>query len=157
MDVRNEDVLYNWIDRAFMFISKGIRPFKVAKEMHLIIIQALIDLCSKIGSFIVDLSASTCMCFFSKNSIIISASKFLSDHLSLYMQTIKAYQTLGHHILVLKLDMEVYMKVLEPLVEVAMLELDVEYVHSFNIDFLDKKCLGVDQWVYEPHGSRVDF
>jgi len=97
----------------------------------------------------------------------------LSDHLSLYRQTIKAYQTLGHHILALKLDMEVYMKVLEPLVEVAMLELDVEYVHSFNIDFLIRSVWGwingfmnlkARGWIfelgggfYEPHGLGDNF
>jgi hypothetical protein len=36
--------------------------------------------------------------------------------------------------------MEVFVEVLEPFVEVAMPELDVEHVHSFNIDFPIKKC-----------------
>ncbi len=49
-NVRNEVVLYNWTDRASMFISKADRPFKIAKEMHLAIVQALINVCSKIGS-----------------------------------------------------------------------------------------------------------
>ncbi len=34
IDVQNEDVLYNWMDKAIMFISKVDKPFKVAKEMH---------------------------------------------------------------------------------------------------------------------------
>ncbi len=52
-DVRNEVVLYNWTDRASMFISKADRPFRATKEMHLAIVQALINVCSKIGSSIV--------------------------------------------------------------------------------------------------------
>ncbi len=40
----------------------------------------------------------------------------------------------------LELDMEVSMKVLEPLVEVAAPKPDTEHVHNFNIDFLVKKC-----------------
>ncbi len=47
IDVQNEDVLYNWIDRAFMSKSKAIKPFKAINEMHLITIQALINVCSK--------------------------------------------------------------------------------------------------------------
>jgi len=34
INVLNKDMLYNWTDRAFMFISKVGRPFKVTKEMH---------------------------------------------------------------------------------------------------------------------------
>ncbi len=62
VDVRNENVLYNWTDKASMFISKVRKPFKAAKEMHLVIVQALIDVCSKIGSFVTDLYESTGMC-----------------------------------------------------------------------------------------------
>jgi hypothetical protein len=36
--------------------------------------------------------------------------------------------------------MEVLIEVLEPLVEVAMPELDAEHLHSFDIDFPIKKC-----------------
>jgi hypothetical protein len=80
------------------------------------------------------------MCSSSKDSFIIFASKYLSDHLSFCRQIVKVCQTLGHHILALESNVEVFTKVLEPLVEVATLELDVEHVHSFNIDSLDKKC-----------------
>jgi hypothetical protein len=52
------------------------------KKMYLVIIQALINVCSKIRSFVVDLSTSTGMCPSSKNSFSIFASKFLSNHLS---------------------------------------------------------------------------
>jgi hypothetical protein len=65
-----------------MFISKAGRPPKVAKEMHPSIIHALIDVCSKTRSSIMDLSASTGMCSFSKNSFIISTSNFLYNHIS---------------------------------------------------------------------------
>jgi hypothetical protein len=35
IDVQNEYVLYDWIDRTSMSISKVGRPFKAIKEMHL--------------------------------------------------------------------------------------------------------------------------
>ncbi len=31
LDVHNEDVLYNWTDRASVSISKASRPFKATK------------------------------------------------------------------------------------------------------------------------------
>ncbi len=80
--------MYNWIYGAFMSISKAGIPFKVAKEMHPSIIQALINVCSKTRSSIMDLSASIGMCSFSKNSFIISTSIFLYNHLSPYRQHI---------------------------------------------------------------------
>jgi hypothetical protein len=36
--------------------------------------------------------------------------------------------------------MEVFMEVLEPLVELAMLKLDAEHVHNFDINSFVKKC-----------------
>ncbi len=86
IDVRNEDMLYNWIERASMFISKANKLFKATKKMHLSIFQALINVCSKTRSFVVNLSPSTSMCSFSKNSFTIFASKILFDHLSPYKQ-----------------------------------------------------------------------
>jgi len=65
-----------------MFISKARKPFRATKEMHLATIQALINVYSKIRSFVVDLSTFTNMCPSSKNSFIIFASKKLSNHLS---------------------------------------------------------------------------
>jgi hypothetical protein len=53
--------------------------------------------------------------------------------------TIKAWQSLGHHILALESDMEVFMEVLEPFIEMAMLGPDAEHVHNFNIDSYVKK------------------
>jgi hypothetical protein len=38
IDVCGEDVFYNWMNRASMSISKVGMPFKVAKEMHLVMI-----------------------------------------------------------------------------------------------------------------------
>jgi hypothetical protein len=71
-------------DRAFMSISKVGEPFRVAKEMHPSTVQALIDVYSKTRSSIADLSTSTVMCYFSKNSFTIFASKNFSNHLSPY-------------------------------------------------------------------------
>jgi hypothetical protein len=82
IDVWNEDVLYYWTNRASMSISKASKPFGATKEMRHVIVHALINVCSKIGSFITDLSTSTSMCYSLKNSFIISTSKNLSDHLS---------------------------------------------------------------------------
>ncbi len=84
IDVQNEDVLHNWTDRASMSISKVRRPFRAAKEIHLVTIQALIDIYSRTRS--VDLSTSLGMCLSSKNPSSISMSNFLSNHLSPYMQ-----------------------------------------------------------------------
>jgi hypothetical protein len=53
-----------------MFISKVGRPSKAAKEMHLAIIQALINVCSKTRSFVADLFISIGMCLSSKNSFL---------------------------------------------------------------------------------------
>jgi hypothetical protein len=78
-------VLYNWMDRASMSISKVGRPFKAIKEMHFATIHALIDVCSKTRSFVADLSTSTSMCF-SKNPFSIFTSKIVSNHLPPYRQ-----------------------------------------------------------------------
>ncbi len=79
------------------------------------------------------------MCSFSKNSFTIFASNFFWTIFHLASNTVKACQSLQHHILALELDMEVFMKVLEPLVEVAAPKPNTEHVHNFNIDFLVKK------------------
>jgi len=82
IDVQNEDVLYNWTSRASMSISKVSMPFKALKEIHFVIVQALIDVCSKTTSSIADLSTSTSMCPSSRNSFSIFASNIVSNHLS---------------------------------------------------------------------------
>ncbi len=53
--------------------------------------------------------------------------------------TVKACQSLEHHILALELDMEVFMEVLEPFVKVAMPKLDAKHIHRFTIDFSIEK------------------
>jgi hypothetical protein len=138
IDVWNEDVLCNWMDKASMFVSKADKPFEAIKEMHPSTIQALINVCSKIGSSIMDLFASTNMCS-SKTSFTIFESKNLFDHFSPYKQHCQSLPNLGHHILVLELDMQVFTNMLEPIIEVAILELDIEHVHNFDIDFPIKK------------------
>jgi hypothetical protein len=82
IDVRNEHALCNWMDRASMSISKVDKCLRATKEMYLAIDQALIDVYFKTRSSIAILSASTCMCPSLKNSFIIFASIFLSNHLS---------------------------------------------------------------------------
>jgi hypothetical protein len=54
---------------------------------------------------------------------------------------IKACQNLGRHILALESNMAVLIEVLEPRIEVAMLEPNLKHVHSFDIDFPIKKHL----------------
>ncbi len=139
IDVRNENMLYNWMDKASMSLSKAGRPFRATKEMHLAIIQALIDVCSKTRSYVADLFTSTCMCFSSKNSFTIFASKTFLTIFHLASNIVRAYKSLGHHILALESDMEVFMEVLELLIEVAMFEFDTKHVHNFDIDSLVKK------------------
>jgi hypothetical protein len=92
IDVQNEDVLYNWTNMASMSISKVGKPFRAAKEMLFVTIQTLIDVCSKTGSSIADLFASTGMCPSSRNSFSIFASNIVSNHLSPCRQH---YQGLG--------------------------------------------------------------
>lgn len=56
IDIHCENVLYNWMDRASMSISKFGILFRATKKMHLDMVQALIDVYSKIGSYVIDLS-----------------------------------------------------------------------------------------------------
>jgi hypothetical protein len=46
INVQNEDVYNNWTNKASMSISKASKPFMATKEMHLAIVQALIDVYS---------------------------------------------------------------------------------------------------------------
>ncbi len=75
-------MLYNRTDKVSTFISKVNVPFKARKEMHPSNFQALIDVCSKIGSSIADLSVFTSMCSFFKKSFTIFTSKKFSNHFS---------------------------------------------------------------------------
>ncbi len=67
IDVWNEDVLYNWMDRASMSLSKAGGPFKASKEMHLVMVQTLINVYSKTGSYVANLFISIGMCPSSRN------------------------------------------------------------------------------------------
>jgi hypothetical protein len=80
IDVWNEDVLYNWMDRDSMSISKPVNPLRLQRKCILLLF--LINVYSKIGPFVANLFASTCMCSSSKNSFTVFASKKLSNHLS---------------------------------------------------------------------------
>jgi hypothetical protein len=108
------------MDKAFMSISKVGKPFKVVKEMHLTIIQALINFYFKIGSYVVNLFASTSTCSSSKNSFTIFSSKNLFDHLSPCRQHCQGMP--------------------KPWAQVAMLEPNTKHVHDFDINSPIKKC-----------------
>ncbi len=75
-------MLYNWTDKVSMSISKVNVPFKTTKEMHPSNFQASIDVSSKIGSSVVNLSVFTNMCSFLKKSFTIFTSEILSNHFS---------------------------------------------------------------------------
>jgi len=79
------------------------------------------------------------MCPSSQNSFIIFASKNCLTIFHLASNIVKAYQSLGCHILALESDMEVFTEVLKPFIEVAMPEPNTKHVHNFNIDSLVKK------------------
>jgi hypothetical protein len=55
-------VLYNWMDRAFMSLSKAGGPFRAANEMHLVTVRTLINVYSKTRSYVADLFISIGMC-----------------------------------------------------------------------------------------------
>jgi hypothetical protein len=58
INVQEEEVIYNWMDMSSTMMSTVGKPFWVAKEMHSFMLQALIGVCSKAGSFVIDLSTS---------------------------------------------------------------------------------------------------
>jgi hypothetical protein len=109
-------MLYNWMDRVSMSISKVDRPFMATKEMHPSTIQALINVCSKIGSFIMDL-------IYLHPQVCVPSQKIHSQFLHqnfcltifhLVGNIIRACQSLGCHILTLESNMDVFIEVLEP-------------------------------------------
>jgi hypothetical protein len=55
MDIHCENVLYNWMNRASMSISKSGILFKASKKMHLGMVQASINVYSKIAYCVIDL------------------------------------------------------------------------------------------------------
>ncbi len=71
IDVWNEDVLYNWTDRAFLSTSKSANPLE--PQRICILLFFLINVYSKIGSFVANLFASISTCFPSKKSFTVFA------------------------------------------------------------------------------------
>ncbi len=57
VNVQNEEVLYNYTDASSMSKSKNGKPFRAAKEIHHVTLQALIEVCSQSKSLVADLSA----------------------------------------------------------------------------------------------------
>ncbi len=57
--VADEDILYNWTDNNIITFSSSGKPLYVAKEMHPLILEALIGTCSKSKSFVIDFVTST--------------------------------------------------------------------------------------------------
>jgi hypothetical protein len=99
--------------------SKNGRPFQAAKEIHPMILQALIKVYFQSRSLVVALSASTCLFkFLSFSSFFAFIPIFVFDFHALSRQYIRACQILQCHILALELNMEVLKKVLQLLVEV---------------------------------------
>jgi hypothetical protein len=77
-----KDVLYNYIDANSMTKSQTGRAFRVAKEFHVIILQAFIDVCSPPISIVVDLNCNTCI-FFHPFLIFLDSKLFLQPFVSL--------------------------------------------------------------------------
>ncbi len=70
-------------------------------------------------------------------NLCISSCVYLYFHVG---KSVRACQSLGRHILVLEPNMEVFTKVLEPLIVVDMLNPKSNYIHNFDNDYLVKKC-----------------
>lgn len=126
INVQEEDVIYNWMDMSSMMMSKVGQPFWVAKEMHSFMLQALIGVCSKVGSFVTNLSASTCLhssFFISKIPTFLLVPFFIITSICAIGNNIRACHTLHCHILALKLfNIDIFTEVLEPLVKVPTLQ-----------------------------------
>jgi len=76
--------------------------------------------CSRVGSFVVDLSASTGL--FPPLSLAFSLFVYSLVLVFILIPFIKACHALCHHVLALELDMDVFTEVLEPLVTIPILE-----------------------------------
>jgi hypothetical protein len=53
--VAEEDVLYNWTSKDSMVISALSVPIRGAKEIHALNLQAFVEVCSPLDSFIIHL------------------------------------------------------------------------------------------------------
>ncbi len=106
INVQEEDVIYNWMDMSSMMMSKVGKPFWVAKEIHSFMLQALIGVCSKAGSFVIDLFASTSLhlsFLISKILAFLLVPFFIVTSICVVGNNIKACHTFCCHILALKL------------------------------------------------------
>lgn len=59
INVLEKDVLYNWTDMSSLSMSKTRKPFRASREFHPLTFHVFIEVCSRVRSFIVDLSTST--------------------------------------------------------------------------------------------------
>lgn len=80
VNVRNENVFYNYIDVSSMSKSKNGRPFQAAKEIHPMTLQALIKVYFQSRSLVVALFTSTCLFkFLSFSSFFVFIPIFVFD------------------------------------------------------------------------------
>ncbi len=110
------------VDMPSMMMSKVGKPFWVVKEMHSFMLQALIEVCSKVDSFVTDLSASIGLhpsFLISKSLAFLIVPFFILTSICAIGNNIKACHTLRCHTLALKLlDIDISIEVLDTLVKV---------------------------------------
>jgi hypothetical protein len=82
--VAKEDVLHNWTDSTLMIISSSGKPFRVGKEMHLLILEALIRACLKPKLFVVDFATSTSMYYFKHCIVALDIHSIISFNIFLH-------------------------------------------------------------------------
>lgn len=124
INVPKEDVIYNWTDMSSMTMSKAKKLFWATKKVHSPMLQAFSEVCSKAGSFVVDLFASTCLHLLSyfQNSMFLLVPFPILTFICVVGNNIRACHTLRHHILVLELDIDIFIEMLNSLVEVPTLD-----------------------------------
>jgi hypothetical protein len=49
-----KNVFYNWTEMSWMSMSRIKKPFQVVREFHPLTFQALLEVCSKVRSFVVN-------------------------------------------------------------------------------------------------------
>ncbi len=139
IDVWNEDVLYNWTNRPLCLYPR-LACLSGPQRKCISLLFKLWLICVPRLDHLLQIYLHSYICALPQEM----HSQFLHQILCLTIfhlasNIIKAYQSLGHHILALESNLEVFMEVLEPFIEVAMLKLDVEHVHNFDINFLVEK------------------
>jgi hypothetical protein len=101
------------------------KPFWAIKKVHPLTFQALIEVCFKASSFVVNLSTSIRLhlpSFILKYPCSLFLPFLVFTVVYVVGNNNKACHVLHCHILVLKLDIDIFTKVLEPLVEILTLE-----------------------------------